>query len=97
MTGQGRVQVIHWLEDGKEVEAQWLLQTPPPTRVVIANETMNADDAYGLACQGTALLWRGDFQQARQMLVAMGKRADRRQRRRRSANGGTRPPHCCAI
>jgi 2-polyprenyl-3-methyl-5-hydroxy-6-metoxy-1,4-benzoquinol methylase len=42
---------------------------------------MTADEAYGLACQGTALLWRGDFQEARQMLAALGKRADRPQRR----------------
>jgi SAM-dependent methyltransferase len=42
---------------------------------------MTADEAYGLACQGTALLWRGDFQEARQMLTALGNRADRPQRR----------------
>jgi len=41
---------------------------------------MTADEAYGLVCQGTALLWRGDFQAARQMLTALGKRADRRKR-----------------
>ncbi len=41
---------------------------------------MTADEAYGLACQGTALLWRGDFQEARQMLSALGRRADRRRR-----------------
>ena len=46
---------------------------------------MTADEAYGLACQGTALLWRGDFQEARQMLSALGKRADRPQRRSRAA------------
>jgi SAM-dependent methyltransferase len=46
---------------------------------------MTADEAYGLACQGTALLWRGDFQDARQMLAAMGKRADRIKRTRTSA------------
>ncbi|HTB65076.1 MAG TPA: class I SAM-dependent methyltransferase [Steroidobacteraceae bacterium] len=42
-----------------------------------ADDRLTADEAYGLACQGTALLWRGDFQNARQMLVALGKRADR--------------------
>jgi len=39
---------------------------------------MTADEAYGLACQGSALLWRGDFQEARQMLNALGRRADRK-------------------
>ena len=46
---------------------------------------MTADEAYGLVCQGTALLWRGDFQAARQMLTALGKRADRPQRRSRNS------------
>jgi SAM-dependent methyltransferase len=38
---------------------------------------MTADEAYGLACQGVGLLWRGDFQNARQMSIALGRRADR--------------------
>jgi SAM-dependent methyltransferase len=46
---------------------------------------MSVDEAYGHACQGTALLWRGDFQEARQMLSAMGKRADRKKRSRSRA------------
>jgi len=51
---------------------------PPPRRVAIADDRTTADDAYGLACQGTGLLWRGDFQNARQMLIALASRADRR-------------------
>lgn len=54
---------------------------PPARRVVIADEHLTADDAYGLACQGTALLWRGDFQNARQMRLALASRADRRARK----------------
>ena len=55
---------------------------------------MTADEAYGLACQGTALLWRGDFQEARQMLTAMGKRADRPQRKsQKSVAGSTEAFH----
>ena len=74
---------IRWLEDGKEFEATWRSHSdaPPATRVVVADGKMTADEAYGLACQGTALLWRGDFQEARQMLIALGKRADRPQRK----------------
>jgi SAM-dependent methyltransferase len=49
--------------------------------VVIADDRMTADDAYGLACQGTALLWRGDFQNARQMLNALASRVDRQSRK----------------
>ncbi len=45
---------------------------------------MTADEAYGLTCQGTALLWRGDFQNARQMLRALTSRLDRRLRKAKS-------------
>ncbi|MET0210862.1 MAG: methyltransferase, partial [Burkholderiaceae bacterium] len=77
---------IHWLEDGNAVEATWRSHSdaPPPTRVVVADGKMSADEAYGLVCQGTAILWRGDFQDARQMLAALGRRADRPRRRSRS-------------
>ena len=79
--------VIRWLEDGNAFEARWRSHngTPPATRVVVADGRMPADEAYGLACQGTAILWRGDFQEARQMLSALGKRADRPRRKRTSA------------
>ncbi|HEY6514994.1 MAG TPA: class I SAM-dependent methyltransferase [Steroidobacteraceae bacterium] len=72
--------LVHWTEDGEARSALWRSESgaAPPTRVVIADEHITADDAYGLACQGTALLWRGDFQNARQMLLAMARRADRR-------------------
>ena len=84
----GPVPMIHWSEGGEARSAEWrsVSGAPPATRVVIADGTMTAEDAYGLACQGTALLWRGDFAQARQMLVAMGKRADRRRRRARGSS-----------
>jgi hypothetical protein len=48
---------------------------------VIVDDRTSADEAYGLACQGKGLLWRGDFQNARQLLLALGRRADRRGRR----------------
>ena len=53
----------------------------PPKRVVIADDQMKADDAYHLACEGTALLWRGDFENARQLLQAMARRTDRKPRK----------------
>jgi hypothetical protein len=71
--------VLHWTENGEARTARWRSErgAPPPKRVVIADDTMKADAAYGLACQGMALLWRGDFQNARQMLNALAARVDR--------------------
>jgi SAM-dependent methyltransferase len=57
----------------------------PPGRVIESDDRLTADEAYGLACQGTALLWRGDFQNARQMLIALAKRADHASRKLQKA------------
>lgn len=69
--------MIHWNEAGIDQSARWRSEsgTPPPKRVVIADDRITADAAYRLACEGTALLWRGDYQNARQLLQAMTRRA----------------------
>jgi hypothetical protein len=69
---------IHWQEGGVDCSARWRSErnAPAPKKVVIADDTLSADTAYRLACEGTALLWRGDFQNARQMLQALGRRID---------------------
>ena len=75
--------VIHWNENGEDKSARWRSEsgTPPPKRVMIADDTTKADDAYRLACEGTALLWHGDFQNARQLLQAMARRCDEKTRK----------------
>jgi SAM-dependent methyltransferase len=85
--------VVRWTEDDDSRSARWRSErgTPPPARVVIADDTMTADLAYGLACQGTALLWRGDFQNARQMLIALATRADRPARKPKRATASPMP------
>ena len=70
--------LIHWTEGGAEHSARWRSESgmPAPRKVVIADDKTPADTAYRLACEGTALLWRGDFQNARQLLQALARRAD---------------------
>lgn len=55
-------------------------------RIRIADDTLSADQAFRLACEGTALLWRGDFNNARQLLQAIGRRIDRKPRKKTPAN-----------
>jgi methylase of polypeptide subunit release factors len=71
---------IHWTEGGESCAALWRSEAgvAPPKRILIADDTLSADAAYRLACEGTALLWRGDFQNARQLLQAMARRFDRK-------------------
>jgi len=79
MTGLNGYPVVQWIEDGAARSARWRSESdaPPAKRVVIVDDAMTADHAYGLACQGVGLLWRGDFQNARQMSIALARRADR--------------------
>jgi SAM-dependent methyltransferase len=79
--------MIEWTENGETRSARWRSESgsAPPKRVVVADDTMTGDSAYRLACEGTGLLWRGDFQNARQLLQAIARRADRPPRRKKAA------------
>jgi methylase of polypeptide subunit release factors len=81
---------IHWIEHGKERSARWRSESgwPAPKKVVLADDTMSADTAWRLALDGTALLWRGDFQNARQLLQALVRRVDHKGPRARRAKAG---------
>ncbi len=70
---------LSWSEGGETRTALWRSESgaPPPSRVSVVDDRITADVAYGIACQGNALLWRSDFQNARQMLAALASRADR--------------------
>jgi methylase of polypeptide subunit release factors len=71
---------IHWQdsEGGAPQQTRWrsLAGHPAPTDVVLADDSLRADDAYQQALAGTALLWVGDYQNARHLLQAMGRRMD---------------------
>ncbi|MFI6316524.1 methyltransferase [Nonomuraea sp. NPDC050556] len=71
---------IRWTETNTQRSARWHSEstTPPPRRVIGADDRTNADAAYRLACEGTALLWHGDFHNARHLLRAMARRIDRK-------------------
>ena len=78
-TAPGR---LEWTEDGRLHSALWRSAAGvlPPRRVRVADDTMSGETAYRLACEGTALLWRGDYHQARQLLQALARRIERRPR-----------------
>lgn len=81
MSETPQIHQIHWIDgDDSEHTTRWHSETgiPAPSRVVPADDRMNASTAYRLACEGTALLWQGDYHQARQLLQAMGRRIDRK-------------------
>ncbi|MBH0063698.1 methyltransferase [Psychrobacter sp. SZ93C1] len=76
---QTEKQYVQWQENETLRNALWLSESNhmPPARIVLVDDTTTADDAYRLACEGTSLLWHGDFHNARQLLQALGRRIDR--------------------
>ena len=91
---------LHWTESGQACSALWRSErgAAPPKRVVLADDTMTADAAYHLACEGTALLWRGDFQNARQLLQALARRIDKTpERKKRAQNKVATTPAPTAV
>ncbi len=82
---------LEWIEQGGARRALWRQahHGPAPKRLQTADDTIKADDAYKLISQGTALVWRGDFHNARQLLKALATRVERRQKRDRQAPGSS--------
>ncbi|WP_413456738.1 methyltransferase [Herbaspirillum huttiense] len=83
---------ITWTTGATSHQLRWHSEAgnAPPKRVVEADDQMAADAAYKLACEGSGLLWRGDFQNARQLLQALGRRVDRA-RERAQAKSQSKP------
>lgn len=82
---------ISWVEGGSAQSARWQSEASvaSPKQVLIADDTINADTAYRLACEGTAMLWRGDFHNARQLLQAMARRCDQKSPQKKAKQEAT--------
>jgi methylase of polypeptide subunit release factors len=75
---------VSWAESGETRTALWHSEAgnSAPKRIVVADDRINADSAYKQASEGTAMVWRGDFQNARQLLQALARRIDRKPRKK---------------
>lgn len=67
--------MLTWSERGEVRQARWRSENraPPPARVVMGDERLSLTEALGIIQSGAAILWRGDFQKARQLLIDLGK------------------------
>jgi methylase of polypeptide subunit release factors len=81
MPSDAAVPQLRWTgDDGAPQQADWrsLAGHPAPQQVQLADDRLPADVAYRLLDSGTALLWRGDYPNARHLLQALGRRLDKR-------------------
>jgi len=71
--------MIHWSEGEHSYSAKWHSENgiAAHKKIQIVDDTLTADIAYRLACAGTAMLYKGDFQNARQLLQALVRRVDK--------------------
>lgn len=85
---QPEPQTATWQENKKTMEAVWqsVANNPAPKKIQVIDDTMKADAAYKLVCEGTALLWRGDFQNAKHMAQAISRRIDNRTTKPKAKN-----------
>lgn len=74
------IPTISWLLGEQTLTSAWRSENgwAPPKRTMLADDTMSADTAYRLASEGVALIWTGDFQNARQLLHALARRTAKR-------------------
>lgn len=70
---------LQWQHQGAKHQAQWRSESglPAPRKLQVADDNLSADTAYRLACEGTALLWKGDFQNARHLLESLKRRLEK--------------------
>jgi SAM-dependent methyltransferase len=68
--------LVAWTEAGGSRTARWrsVNGRAAPTRVEVVTDSLTADEANRMASQGIAMLWHGDFHNARQILNAMDRR-----------------------
>ncbi len=92
--GMPACSLLAWQEDDRECSARWQSANglPPPKRVVVADDQITADEAYRLACEGTGILWQGDFQNARQLLQALQRRVERPSKKSHRAKAAAPAP-----
>ncbi|MDR0225641.1 MAG: class I SAM-dependent methyltransferase [Burkholderiaceae bacterium] len=89
--------LLQWQEQAAPRSALWRADSSMAAlrRIETADDSLPADLAYRKACEGTAMLWRGDFHNARQLLLALGRRLDKKPRARKPAGAAVPPafPH----
>lgn len=80
--------------NGQPQHAAWHSEAgrPAPARMQVADDRLAADAAYHLICEGSTLLWQGDFFNARHLMEALKRRLDK-PKLRGKAQKNAKPAH----
>jgi methylase of polypeptide subunit release factors len=86
--GMAQALFATWNEDGAARTARWRAESgQPPKRIELVGDVTRADAAFRQACEGTSLLYRGDWRNARQLLAALTRRLEERAGKRPAEKG----------
>ena len=89
---------ITWEESGAPRRARWRSESQAmPATLLPVDDTLPANAAFKAINEGTGLLWRGDFHNARQLLQALGRRVDRPPRENTPRAGARAPAPADAV
>lgn len=71
--------LIEWPENGQTRRARWRSEAglAAPQTLEVVDDSLSADAAFAALTDGHALLWRGDWMNARQLMQALTRRVDR--------------------
>lgn len=86
---------LQWNDvNGQPQHAAWHSEAgrPAPARMQVADDRLAADAAYHLICEGSTLLWQGDFFNARHLMEALKRRLDK-PKLRGKAQKSAKPAH----
>jgi len=83
---------VTWDDQGRARSARWRSESQaPPASLQEVDDTLTANAAYRLVSEGTGLVWRGDFHNARQLLMALARRVDKPPRAHTPRAGAAAP------
>jgi len=70
---------LTWTENDKTEIRNWVTESDfsLPKKILLADDRLKADDFYRQASEGAAFIYKGDFQNAKQLLQAVQRRIDK--------------------
>ncbi len=70
---------LTWTENGQTETRDWVTGSDfsMPKKILLADDRLKADDFYRKASEGAAFIYKGDFQNAKQLLQAVQRRIDK--------------------
>lgn len=80
--------MLTWVENDQTETRNWVTGSDfsLPKKILLADDRLTADNFYRQASEGTAFIYKGDFQNAKQLLQAVQRRIEKSIQKKTNAN-----------